>query len=890
MSESITQDLCLVERILQKRTDAETGAVEYLIRWQGSDAQGKQFEDSWEPEQNVLGEELIEEFERRQAARRAQRRTSPSRTKGPGPWDGATDSRHSIRSLQPNSIMQMSTSLHPEGASMNHPDMPHGAVLEPYPPLPPPGFYAGHPYQYPPMYSHPSYPIPYPPLPPPSHRGLTVRGQPKRDRPSQDNTRYSKRRLSSGVAGDLGLLVAGSRTLEDISPEESDALEGVKQQKNGQSVRSHLDRPGEYAMRRRALSSNENAPSTIRLLKLDFDHEKAFFRSVIEKSALVKDANMRAEMIRFLKDPNNPGLPQGALLLESQTWLIEVKERPETSSSLFLALDVPKGIVKALSIPERLLEHKRLPGEGIVMKERAVVSAIMEGDLQGSGLYQSISDDPSQLLSNAPPSTATGSAETSDQDSQSTPAISSGPAAITPSDPKLQHPRANGDIAMGLEDLDRSRTDIGINSLMSCRWTDCQQTFATMRDLSMHVQQAHLQGLLPESERNVSDASTMSPTAADVDMDGPWVEPTLENSNRLAQDAYQLLRDQIASTKELTLKMDRQIRDSRALYMSAISGTKENIRRLEAHLEWEMMKWDKYRDQKGRMLARDNDFNPLQEEAESNGNQAQPNGSRAHEGSDLDLEARRMDKPIEAQSMNSIRDIQRMLVDAKDNLSRLEEDNMALFEKRRTLDAELRSLEQSYNQATAQRAVLKNSQDAALEELKVRTRNIEDCKAAMKQDQMGSQRVVGELQTMIGALMHPQPSQQREPQPIYPSHEAHEVPNGQTATLSPLTVEVAATAAPETFADPALLSTGPSVLPANAPVIKFAGSPPALSFCASATESSAGSATMPMSSESTAFQPLDSVSVHHEAQTQGTSTTSNVPTNFIELLTKNING
>jgi hypothetical protein len=70
----------------------------------------------------------------------------------------------------------------------------------------------------------------------------------------------------------------------------------------------------------------------------------------------------------------------------SDTWLIELREQQASAGSFFLALDIPKGTVKALFIPEWMLEHQRQarPGEGIVITNRAIVSAIMEGDMQGN--------------------------------------------------------------------------------------------------------------------------------------------------------------------------------------------------------------------------------------------------------------------------------------------------------------------------------------------------------------------------------------------------------------------------------------------------------------------------------------------------------------------------
>lgn len=82
---TLTQHVCLVDRIRDKRISSETGQTEYLISWQGFDPQGNEFEDTWEPESNVLGEELVEEFERSLARQRSfqqKRATSVSGSKG----------------------------------------------------------------------------------------------------------------------------------------------------------------------------------------------------------------------------------------------------------------------------------------------------------------------------------------------------------------------------------------------------------------------------------------------------------------------------------------------------------------------------------------------------------------------------------------------------------------------------------------------------------------------------------------------------------------------------------------------------------------------------------------------------------------------------------------
>lgn len=72
-------------------------------------------------------------------------------------------------------------------------------------------------------------------------------------------------------------------------------------------------------------------------------------------------------------------------MLKSDTWLVELKQQQEASGSLFLALDIPGAIVKALFIPETLLEYQRRqhPVKGLVLNERSIVSAIIAGDLRG---------------------------------------------------------------------------------------------------------------------------------------------------------------------------------------------------------------------------------------------------------------------------------------------------------------------------------------------------------------------------------------------------------------------------------------------------------------------------------------------------------------------------
>ena len=51
-----------VEKILKKRIT--NGYVEYKIKWSGKDETGKPWDNSWEPQENIQCQSLIEEFER----------------------------------------------------------------------------------------------------------------------------------------------------------------------------------------------------------------------------------------------------------------------------------------------------------------------------------------------------------------------------------------------------------------------------------------------------------------------------------------------------------------------------------------------------------------------------------------------------------------------------------------------------------------------------------------------------------------------------------------------------------------------------------------------------------------------------------------------------------
>lgn len=126
---TLTQHVCLVDRILDKRVDSETAQTEYLISWQGFDPQGNEFEDTWEPESNVLGEELVEEFERSLARQRSFQQKRPLEAPDCGSKD---QSRH-----DPPSPRHYHSSR-PDTQNMDHPHPSHHYPASFYPP---PGFY-----------------------------------------------------------------------------------------------------------------------------------------------------------------------------------------------------------------------------------------------------------------------------------------------------------------------------------------------------------------------------------------------------------------------------------------------------------------------------------------------------------------------------------------------------------------------------------------------------------------------------------------------------------------------------------------------------------------------------------------------------------------------------
>ncbi|KAF9581816.1 hypothetical protein BGW38_001040, partial [Lunasporangiospora selenospora] len=800
-----TQVVCLVDRILDKRIGNDTGLVHYLIRWQGCDAQGNAFEDTWEPEQNVLGEELIEEFERSQQAQqqraprdRKRTTTSSSRASGPDQREPLDDRHIKEKDMhRPPSQKDPNDNLKYQGYPPHHqsPYMYHPLMR------PPPGYYPFHPtYQQP-----PAFPPPYPTtMRHPLHHSMThpdpmgIPGRAPGAQSSPSSANHSASTSDQSTLKRKASLTNGNAAAEQIthmtpnassadptqeqskgvsglnggSPITNGRLEGPKRIKDGQSP----------TMTRNGASSG----LFIKALKLDLESEKAFFRTVIERSTIVKDLSLRREMISFLRDPKNPGLVNGASLLGSDTWLIELKKHRGGSGSLFLALDLPSGIVKAMSIPEQLLENSRKGqvGEGIVITDHSIVSSIMAGNTGASGMLQSLG---SSGASEKSLSITTNSAE-------------------KVSEPTHQSP-SNGILETSMDMSEPS----GPTTSFKCEWMQCGQLLGSLKELSDHVQKQHLQSFSiakdPESLPEVAMSSPiMTPTAVS--------KSAAENDTLLRKQYHQLaetvraLRSEIVNTREMVSNASQQFQESTTLYTSSVDTSEENIKRMEAHLEWEKEKWSQYQSNKQRMST--NKVNKGQEEsAVQTINRTDQQGSDPVDNDAMDITPEHirkdsgpssstlvpmtsgdvLDKPFEAQSMNSIQEIQRLLMVARQSQARLARDNAALSAKKRELDEQDKRLAQHFQESVAQLASLEAQDQESSEELQKRSETVKANQTAMEQEKAQAELVVGQLQSMIGALLDQTQSA------AIPSSSSLPVQNQPTATeFASLSSTTAATA------------------------------------------------------------------------------------------------
>ncbi|KAF9985539.1 hypothetical protein BGZ75_002795 [Mortierella antarctica] len=679
MSETITQDFCLVEKILDKRIDADTGTTEYLIKWQGTDAEGNALDNSWEPEHNILGEDLLAEFEREQQAAKGSR------------------SYGSAQAASPVAI----------GSERRRPRSRGGAHSE-------------------------------------------------ADKNSEATTLGSSSEPAS------------------------------KRYKADPILRSHQQLE-EYLSRRRADATTGEKPATVRPLLLKTHRERADFKTVIHRSTLLKDTELRNEMEQFVLNPENHGLTSGAALLESELWLVEIKAHE--GKSLFLALDVPNGKAMALHIPEWMLEGQRgaKSEEGIRMTDRAIVSAIMAGNIEDSGLYPSSSSSAGSV---SQPPVDHPAPEPSPKTSQEDSTMVSSTQEVTQ--------RTNGPLA------DHHSKDTLSTKMASCEWRGCTQTLLTMDELVQHVQKDHLRAnaaFAQEFQSNgTHDPEGFSPSR-DMDIDGPNAGSSWATRYGVLQEDYRSLHSDITAMRERLKKMNDQIRDSNTHYTSAITATRQNIKRLEAVLEWEQKKWEKYQVEKRRMMARDGEQlikagGPGSETAIQNGeaqtsvdNQMETNtNGRASDRGDHG----QLDTVIEAQARNSIRDIQKSLVAAKDNEAQLKTDREHLMEKKRAMEAEYQKIDQLYQTTITRLSQTESQLHKTREEVKTRTLGVEECKESMEQEQQQHHTYAEQLRSKIETLHQSMPSttqQPSQPQPSAPSAPSALVqtqPNGQLSQSSPM--------------------------------------------------------------------------------------------------------
>ncbi|KAG9320911.1 hypothetical protein KVV02_004562 [Mortierella alpina] len=785
MSETITQDFCLVEKILDKRIDADTGTTEYLIKWQGTDAEGKELDNSWEPEHNILGEDLLAEFEREQQAAKGNRSygsaqaASPvaigSERRRPRSRYASGSSPHPLTTHHDLSIAQPIMAGLPPSLYPPHPDMrlgPSHAYSLPY------RYTPGHPsrQQHPsmPQYSvHPSY-----------DRVLVLNEpKPNHGKPCPDD-------LPSPSGGAQSTTTAAHSEADKNSEATtlgSSSEPASKRYKADPILRSQQQLEV-YLSRRRADATTGEKPTTVRPLLLKTRRERADFKAVIHRSTLLKDTELRNEMEQFVLNPENHGLTSGAALLESELWLVEIKAHE--GKSLFLALDVTNGKAMALHIPEWMLEGQRgaKSEEGIRMTDRAIVSAIMAGNIEDSGLYPSSSSSAGSV---SQPPVDHPAPELSPKTSQE--------ASTTVSSTQEENQRTNGPLA------DHHSKDTLSTKMASCEWRGCTQTLLTMDELVQHVQKEHLRAnaaFAQEFQSNgTHDPEGFSPSR-DMDIDGPNAGSSWATRYGVLQEDYRSLNSDITAMRERLKKMNDQIRDSNTHYTSAITATRQNIKRLEAVLEWEQKKWEKYQVEKRRMMARDGEQlikagGPESETAIQNGeaqtsvdNQMETNtNGRASDRGDYG----QLDTVIEAQARNSIREIQKSLVAAKDNEAQLKTDREQLMEKKRAMEAEYQKIDQLYQTTITRLSQTESQLHKTREEVKTRTLGVEECKESMEQEQQQHQTYAEQLRSKIETLHQSMPSttqQPSQPQPPAPSALSAALvqtqPNGQLSQSSPM--------------------------------------------------------------------------------------------------------
>jgi hypothetical protein len=284
-----------------------------------------------------------------------------------------------------------------------------------------------------------------------------------------------------------------------------------------------------------------------------------------------------------------------------------------------------------------------------------------------------------------------------------------------------------------------------------------------VQELSLHVQQDHLQILdsraatiHPKPAQNESEAS-LATTSHEADTDNV-TEVSRDDQIAQLQSSYSSLKGDLVRMKEEITRSDQQAQDLSTLYSAAIESSEENIKRLEAQLEWEMKKWDQYREETRRMIALGGG-NEVQVQVQqpavtlSDDNAStipeHPDGGELGSPQQDDYG---FDKPMEAQSQNSIQTIQKLLITAREKQVRLEQQNQELVSKRKALDSEHALLDLRYRETLAQLASLEAKDHDTAEALRNRAKGVEQCRATIDQEQEQSRKTVGELQSKIDEL------------------------------------------------------------------------------------------------------------------------------------------
>ncbi|KAG0242147.1 hypothetical protein BGW41_004770 [Actinomortierella wolfii] len=673
---------------------------------------------------------------------------------------------------------------------------------------------------------------------------------------------------------------------------------GAKRKKDGTKDDAQLNplKKPSHTYTSSSSSTQGSGNSVIRVMNLDLDHERTFFRATVQRSELISDPKLKAELIQYLTerrlppsstsdtaaaapaptgtaDPSSTATPSDDRVLStSETWLIEIKVQEGKDGSLYLGLDIPRSVVKAVFIPEWMMAHQRKlmqqqkqqqqgerneetkeersTNEGLILKDRVVVTALMAGDLQSSGVL------PSAASASAPTSASVSAAKATipatsrpgpeDAISQTTDTVmsvekdTSGDQEMK-SAPPLTSEKA--DQTQKQEETSRltSSTTLSTEEIR-CKWEGCDQTLSTKAELSRHIQQEHLQDL-----DNSTTSTTTAPAAPTATGGWPALIPHLPKLGTLTQDmtesswqerceviqdAYDSLYSQVGQLHRMLEHHDARLREATVLYTTMTKAARENTRLLEARLEWEVEKWQLYEDHKRALTiqypeleaaeaqvaalkaARASDGQQTdketEKEKEKDGGKAAIQGGADDDGSkakqsikekgegDIDtqsaaakektstskateratgateksnapLEAssgsaaattaaeKRMDGPMAKQSVNTIREIQRMLAQASADQERLERENQMLFEQKRQLDGALNKIQDHYRQTLIQLQQLEAKDRARAGEIASK-----HAKVAAIQQQMVEQKEVARskieelLQRIEGMLVNQQ--------------------------------------------------------------------------------------------------------------------------------------